>query len=66
MAMEEQTGIIPATLPSKYMISKVLGRGVTGDMRLGFRIPNLHRVGIKIISARKQTALFPRRKPLRL
>ena len=49
MAMEEQTGIIPATLPSKYMVSKAVGKGATGDVSLGFRIPNLHSVAIKII-----------------
>ena len=49
MAKEEQTGIIPATLPSKYMVSKAVGKGATGDVSLGFRIPNLHSVAIKII-----------------
>ena len=49
MAKEEQTGIIPATLPSKYMVSKAVGKGATGDVSLGFRSPNLHSVAIKII-----------------
>ena len=39
----------PATLTDKYVVSKVLGRGITGEVRLGFRVSDMHRVAIKII-----------------
>lgn len=42
----------PEELTSRYTVSKVLGRGATGEVRLGFRIPDLHRVAIKIICKR--------------
>jgi len=44
-----QTDIFPSSLTNKYTVSKVLGKGATGEVRLGFRIPDLHRVAIKII-----------------
>jgi len=37
-------------LTACYTVSKVLGRGATGEVRLGFRIPDLQRVAIKIIN----------------
>lgn len=40
----------PPELTSKYTISKVLGRGACGEVRLAFRIPDLYRVAIKIIN----------------
>ena len=39
----------PEELTSKYKVSKVLGTGATGQVRLAFRIPDLHRVAIKMI-----------------
>ena len=36
----------------KYTVSKVLGRGACGEVRLGFRVPDLHRVAIKVICKR--------------
>jgi len=57
MATEEQTDIFPATLTNKYTVSKVLGRGATGEVRLGFRIPDLHRVAIKIICKRTNSTI---------
>jgi serine/threonine protein kinase len=39
------------------MVSKVLGRGATGEVRLGFRIPDLHRVAIKIICKRTNSTI---------
>ena len=30
-------------------MSKVLGSGASGEVRLAFRIPDMHRVAIKII-----------------
>jgi len=50
MSTEPQTETFPTALTNKYTVSKVLGRGATGEVRLGFRIPDLHRVAIKIIS----------------
>jgi len=40
----------PVELTSKYTISKVLGKGACGEVRLAFRIPDLYRVAIKIIN----------------
>ena len=36
-------------LTEKYTMSKVLGSGASGEVRLAFRIPDMHRVAIKII-----------------
>ena len=52
MSMDGQTEIFPNQLTSKYTVSKVLGRGACGEVRLGFRIPDLHRVAIKVICKR--------------
>ena len=43
----------PEELTAKYTVSKELGKGATGLVRLGFRIPDLHRVAIKIIEKKK-------------
>ena len=39
MSAEAQTETFPTSLTNKYTVSKVLGRGATGEVRLGFRIP---------------------------
>lgn len=52
MSSESQTEQFPPQLTSKYTVSKVLGKGACGEVRLGFRIPDLHRVAIKIICKR--------------
>eukprot|EP00092_Neocalanus_flemingeri_P094274 GFUD01119867.1.p1 GENE.GFUD01119867.1~~GFUD01119867.1.p1 ORF type:complete len:515 (-),score=128.52 GFUD01119867.1:119-1663(-) len=57
MSNEAQTDIFPSSLTSKYTVSKVLGRGATGEVRLGFRIPDLHRVAIKIICKRTTSTI---------
>ena len=57
MSTEAQTDIFPASLTNKYTVSKVLGRGATGEVRLGFRIPDLHRVAIKIICKRTNSRI---------
>jgi len=44
--------VLPAELTSRYAVSRVLGRGTAGEVRLAFRLPDLHPVAIKII--RKQ------------
>lgn len=57
MSTEEQAEKFPAALTSKYTVSKVLGRGAVGEVRLGFRIPDLHRVAIKIVNKRTYSTL---------
>ena len=47
---DPQREIFPPELTDKYTVSKVLGRGACGEVRLGFRIPDLHRVAIKVIN----------------
>jgi len=49
---DPQREIFPPELTDKYTVSKVLGRGACGEVRLGFRIPDLHRVAIKVINKR--------------
>ena len=44
--------VLPAELTSRYAVSRVLGRGTAGEVRLAFRLPDLHPFAIKII--RKQ------------
>ena len=41
MSSEVQADKFPLALTNKYTVSKVLGRGATGEVRLGFRIPDL-------------------------
>jgi len=53
--MSSDAGMVepyPAELTSKYTVSKLLGKGATGEVKLAFRIPDLHRVAIKIINKR--------------
>jgi len=52
MSNEGQTETFPSELTSSYTVSKMLGRGACGEVRLGFRIPDLKRVAIKIINKR--------------
>ena len=46
----------PVELTSKYTVSKVLGTGISGQVRLGFRAKDLHKVAIKMI--RKKATTF--------
>ena len=48
----EEGESFPEALTDKYTVSKVLGRGAHGEVRLGFRIPDLNRFAIKIINKR--------------
>lgn len=57
MSSEVQADKFPLALTNKYTVSKVLGRGATGEVRLGFRIPDLHRVAIKIICKRTNSTI---------
>ena len=52
MSNENVEEPFPEELTSKYKVSRVLGTGATGQVRLAFRIPDLHRVAIKIICKR--------------
>jgi len=52
----------PEPLTEKYIVSKVLGRGACGEVRLGFRVPDLHRVAIKII-CKRTTSTFSKSTP---
>jgi len=52
MSNMEEGESFPEALTEKYTVSKVLGRGAHGEVRLGFRIPDLNRFAIKIINKR--------------
>ena len=52
MSNMEEGESFPEALTDKYTVSKVLGRGAHGEVRLGFRIPDLNRFAIKIINKR--------------
>ena len=43
----------PEALTSKYTVSKLLGTGVSGQVRLGFRAKDLYKVAIKMIRKKK-------------
>ena len=47
-----ESEVLPGELTSRYAVSRVLGRGTAGEVRLAFRLPDLQPVAIKII--RKQ------------
>ena len=44
----EEVETYPEQLTRKYTVSKWLGRGASGEVRLGFRVPDLYRLGVKI------------------
>ena len=50
---EETEETFPAELTAKYTVSKVLGTGASAEVRLAFRIPDMHRVAVKIIRKKK-------------
>jgi len=58
MSSEPSSDVFPSELTSKYTVSKVLGKGACGEVRLGFRIPDLHRVAIKIVCKKTTTTTF--------
>ena len=39
-------------MTTKYTVSKVLEKASCGEIRVGFSVPDLHRVAIKIICKR--------------
>ena len=53
--MEATCDSFPTELTTKYAVSKVLEKAASGEVRLGFRVPDLHRVAIKIICKRIST-----------
>ena len=58
MSTEASTDPFPPELTCKYTVSKVLGRGACGEVRLGFRVPDLRRVAIKIVCKRTTATTF--------
>ena len=58
MLIEATSDSFPPELTTKYMVSKVLGEGVCGEVRLGFKVPDLHTVTIKIICKRTIVTTF--------
>ena len=54
---EESEETFPEELTSKYTVSKVLGAGASAEVRLAFRIPDMHRVAVKIIRKKNNSAL---------
>ena len=54
MSTQETEETFPAELTAKYTVSKVLGTGASAEVRLAFRIPDMHRVAVKIIRKKKK------------
>ena len=48
MSSEPSSNVFPSELTFKYMVSKVLVKGVCGEVRLCFRISDLHSVAINL------------------
>ena len=57
LSNEETEETFPEELTSKYTVSKVLGAGASAEVRLAFRIPDMHRVAVKIIRKKNNCAL---------
>ena len=49
MSSDFKEDSFPEALTSKYTVSKLLGTGVSGQVRLGFRAKDLYKVAIKMI-----------------
>ena len=49
ISKEETEETFPEELTAKYTVSRVLGTGASAEVRLAFRIPDMHRVAVKII-----------------
>ena len=49
MSMKATSDSFLPVLTTKYTVSKVLEKVAIGEVRLGFRVPDLHKVAIKII-----------------
>ena len=49
MSIEATSDSFPPKLTTEYTLSKVLEKGACREVRLGFRVPGLHTVAIKII-----------------
>ena len=53
---EETEETFPEELTTKYTVSRVLGAGASAEVRLAFRIPDMHRVAIKLIRKQKNNS----------
>ena len=53
--MEATSDSFPPELTTKYKVSKVLEKAACAEVTLGFRVPDLHRVAIKVICKRVTT-----------
>jgi len=54
---KEELEEFPEELRTKYVVSKILGKGSVGEVRLGFRMTDLSRVAIKIIKKGLATSM---------
>ena len=54
---EETEETFPEELTAGYTVSKVLGSGASAEVRLAFRRPDMHRVALKIIRKKNNSAL---------
>lgn len=53
---EDTEETFPEELTARYTVSRVLGTGASAEVRLAFRKPDMHRVAIKIIRAKNNSA----------
>ena len=53
---EETEETFPEELTAKYTVSRVLGAGASAEVRLAFRIPDMHRFAVKIIRIKKNNS----------
>ena len=58
MSIESTSDSFPSELTTNYTSSKVLGKEACGEVRLNFRVPDLHRVAIKVICKRTIVTTF--------
>ena len=58
MSMEATFESFPLELTTKYTVSKVPEKGDCGEVRVGFRVPDLHRFAIKIICKHKIVTIY--------
>ena len=54
---EEIEETFPEELTIKYTVSRVLGTGASAEVRLAFRIADMHRVAVKLIRKKNRGAL---------
>ena len=49
ISSQEVQETFPPEFSSKFKMSRVLGTGASGEVRLAFRVGDMHRVAVKII-----------------